>query len=111
ARRAKLENINPARLRDEIGNIDILISSPECTNHTCAKGNRPRSEESRATAFEVVRYAKVFKPRWIVMENVIHMRSWQRYLELKKKLERLGYRMREEVMNAADFGVPQRRRR
>lgn len=111
AKRAKLQSLQPAQLRDEIGDIDILISSPECTNHTCAKGSRPRSEESRATAFQVVRYAKVFKPRWIVMENVIQMRSWPRYERLKQQLERLGYKLQEQILNAADFGVPQKRRR
>lgn len=107
----ELEKIQLAAFREEIGNIDLLISSPECTNHTCAKGSRPRSEESRATAFQVVRFAEAFRPRWLVLENVIQMRSWPRYQELKGQLEGLGYRLREQILNAADFGVAQRRRR
>ena len=108
---ARLEDINPARLRDEIGDIDLLLASPECTNHTCAKGSAPRSEESRATALQTLRYAKAFRPRWVVMENVVHMRPWSRYEELKSELRGLGYQVKEAVLDASDFGVPQRRKR
>lgn len=107
----RLETLRPHRLRDKIGDIDILLASPECTNHTCAKGNAPRSEESRATALQVLRFAKAFEPRWIIMENVIHMRPWARYAELLESLRKTGYHIREQVLDAALFGVPQRRRR
>jgi DNA (cytosine-5)-methyltransferase 1 len=108
---SRLEEINPSRLRDEIGDIELLLASPECTNHTCAKGAAPRSEESRATALQTLRFAKAFRPRWVVMENVVHMRPWSRYEELKSELRCLGYRLKETVLDASDFGVPQRRRR
>jgi DNA (cytosine-5)-methyltransferase 1 len=107
----KLEEVNFVRLKQEIGQIDILFASPECTNHTCAKGSAPRDEKSRATAMFVVEYARQFNPRWIVMENVIHMRPWSRYGELKGALASLGYKIAEQVLDASDFGVPQSRRR
>jgi DNA (cytosine-5)-methyltransferase 1 len=108
---SRLEDISPRALRKQIGDIDLLLASPECTNHTCAKGSAPRSEPSRATAMQALRYAKEFKPRWLVMENVVHMRPWSRYGELKESLEDLGYNIREFVLDASDFGVPQSRRR
>jgi len=98
-------------LHKRIGDIDLLLASPECTNHTCAKGGAPRSEESRATAMHTLHYAKEFKPRWLVLENVVHMRPWSRYGELKESLENLGYNVREFVLDASHFGVPQSRRR
>jgi len=107
----RLEQVVPAKLRDAAGDIDLLLASPECTNHTCAKGSAPRSEESRATAMQIIRFAKAFLPRWIVMENVIHMRPWSRYNELIAELTRLGYHTREQVLDAASFGVPQNRKR
>lgn len=107
----RLEDVNLASLKKTVGEIDILLASPECTNHTCAKGGAPRDEASRATAMLVVEYARKLNPRWLVLENVIHMRPWPRYGELKHDLRNLGYRLEEHVLDSNDFGVAQRRRR
>lgn len=109
--RTKCEDVSIPQLERAIGSIDLLLASPECTSHTCAKGSAPRSETSRRTAFQVVRFAKAFKPRWIVVENVVHMRSWKLYSTWITRLKALGYHVREQVINAADHGVPQARRR
>ena len=108
---SRLEDVSPDSMKKEAGDIDILLASPECTSHTCAKGGAPRDEASRATAMLVVEYARALRPRWLVLENVIHMRPWSRYGELKHSLRDLGYHLHEHVLDAADFGVPQRRRR
>ncbi|MBP3983598.1 DNA cytosine methyltransferase [Pseudoxanthomonas helianthi] len=107
----RLEHIVLPALRKQVGSIDILLASPECTNHTCAKGAAPRSEESRATALYAVQYARAFRPRWIVLENVVHMRPWSRYGELKHELQNLGYHIAEQVLDASDYGVAQSRKR
>ncbi len=106
-----LRDLTPEEVLGKTGPIDLLISSPECTHHTCARGAKPRSEESRETAFQVIRYAEVMKPRWITLENVVHMKPWPRYQELMSELKRLNYKVREQIIDASDFGVAQRRRR
>lgn len=106
-----LRLLRPSEVLAKTGPIDLLLSSPECTHHTCARGSRPSSEESRETALQVIRYARAMTPRWIILENVIHMRPWARYPELKEKLAELGYHLREQVLDASDFGVPQKRKR
>ena len=108
---SRLEDICLGSLSKQVGEIDILLASPECTSHTCAKGGAPRDEASRATAMLVVEYARALRPRWLVLENVIHMRPWSRYGELKRDLHDLGYLLEERVLDATDFGVAQRRRR
>lgn len=108
---SRLEDISLPWLKKEAGQIDLLLASPECTNHTCAKGAAPRDEASRATAMLVVEYAQALRPRWLVLENVVHMRPWSRYRELQRLLEGLGYHLHEHVLDSSDFGVPQRRRR
>jgi DNA (cytosine-5)-methyltransferase 1 len=106
-----LEKVKLSTLRKRVGTIDILLASPECTNHTPAKGSAPRSEASRATAMHVVEYARAFRPRWLVLENVVHMRPWSRFAELKMELQALGYHLDEQILNASDFGVAQSRKR
>lgn len=104
------ERSNAADL-GEIGEIDLLLASPECTNHTCARGSKPRDDGSRRTANYVLQFASDLNPRWIVIENVVHMRSWQGYEPIVSGLSALGYNVSAQVLNAADFGVPQNRRR
>lgn len=106
-----LRVLSPEEVLKKVGPIDLLISSPECTHHTCARGSKPRSEESKDTAFQIIRYAEVLKPRWITLENVVHMKPWGRYKELMDELRRLKYNVREQVIDASTFGVAQRRRR
>ena len=106
-----VEDLEPRYVLDKTGAIDLLLASPECTNHSCARGARPRLEASRETALQVVRYARVMKPRWIIIENVIHMRPWSRYPDFLQTLRDEGYWIAEHVLDAADHGVAQRRKR
>lgn len=106
-----LSNESCPTLLGGVGDIDLILASPECTNHTCAKGSRPRDEDSKQTANYVIKFAEKLKPRWIVLENVVQMRNWHGYTPLVDELRALGYNVRPQVLEAADFGVPQTRRR
>jgi len=108
---ADIRKLSPQHLKSRIGKIDLILASPECTNHSKAKGAAERSEESRETAFEVIRFAEVFRPKWMVLENVVEMQSWDRHSELLEKLWKLEYFVKEVKLNAKDFGVPQSRER
>lgn len=107
----RLEDHDLSVLVGRYGKIDLILASPECTSHSPAKGNKPACNQSKDTAFEVVRYAKAFKPRWIVIENVVSMKRWSRYAEFIKALEALGFNIKQQTLNAAQFGVGQSRRR
>jgi DNA (cytosine-5)-methyltransferase 1 len=96
---------------EDVEDIDLVLASPECTNHTCARGSRPRDEDSKRTARYVINFAHALNPRWIIIENVVHMRSWDGYSRLVTDIEDLGYHVRPEVLDSVEFGVPQTRRR
>ena len=96
---------------DGLSDIDLILASPECRNHTCAKGNRDRDERSRETARYVLDFARTLEPRWVIIENVIHMRSWDGFDDLIAETKSLGYHVQEQVLDASQFGVPQARRR
>lgn len=98
-------------LTKRLGDIDLILASPECRSHTCAKGGKERDELSKRTARYVHRFARALKPRWIVMENVIHMRNWNGFKDLVAEIESLGYNVRSQILDASAFGVPQKRRR
>jgi len=105
------EESQPADLDVDLGKIDLILASPECTNHTCAKGNAPRDEGSKRTARYILNFAGELKPRWMVLENVVQMRNWDGYTPLIGEIEALGYGVLPQVLDADAFGVPQTRRR
>ena len=108
---SRLEDVRVPAFRRRVGQIDVLLASPECRHHTCARGSAPRNESSRATAMHVLEYAAALRPRWLILENVVQMRPWSRFTELKDRLQALGYRLAEGMISASDFGVAQSRRR
>jgi DNA (cytosine-5)-methyltransferase 1 len=107
----RIENQKLRQIVKEVGSIDLIMASPECTNHSVAKGAKPRCEKSKETALLVVKFARAFKPRWVVVENVVSMQNWSKYKHLIEQMEGLGYQSLVQKLNAADFGVPQARRR
>ena len=109
---ATLSDQTGAEIFSGIGKVDLLIASPECTHHSLARGNKPRSDNSRRSGWFVMRYIEDLTPEFIVLENVAMMRHWDGYQELYRTLEdRYGYKLRSQVLDAADFGVPQNRKR
>jgi len=107
-----IRSLSPHDIQSEIGEIDLILASPECTNHSVAKGAATRDENSRMTAFEVLKFAEVFQPEWVVIENVTEMTAWDKHDELRQRLADLGYAsQQEQVFNAQNFSVPQSRKR
>jgi DNA (cytosine-5)-methyltransferase 1 len=98
-------------MRDDLGPVDLLLASPPCTDHSPARGAGLPSLAGLDLPWCVWRFAAVFLPRWIVVENVVQMRRWHGFRAFLYALMHLGYCVRIWVLDAADFGVPQRRRR
>lgn len=97
-------------LSSKFSDIDLIIASPDCTSHSIAKGSAKGSAKSRNTAFQVVRFARLLRPRWVVLENVAQISNWDRYDELISEFESLDYVVSDgNILNATSFGVPQSR--
>ncbi len=92
-------------IADDVGKVDLLLASPECTSHTNARGNLPKSESSMDTAHEVAHFAKALDPTWIVVENVPGMLRWHGINNFVDGLNGLDYSVYCERLSAGDFGV------
>jgi len=99
------------RVKEETSGIDLLLASPECTSHSLARGGKPPDLKSLRLSWNVWRFARVFRPRWMVIENVPAMRNWSDYPKFLQYLKREGYHLREQILDASRFGVPQSRKR
>lgn len=90
---------------------DVLLTSPECTSHSIARGSKAGKESSRETAMGIVPWVESMNPRWVIVENVNRMKKWNRHNELVETIEGLGYTVSDLFLNSADFGSAQARKR
>jgi DNA (cytosine-5)-methyltransferase 1 len=105
-----IEDINPWELADNY-RPDVLLTSPECTSHSIARGAKPGCEQSKETAIGIIPWIEAMEPRWLIVENVNRMKKWGRHNELISAIESYGYTVNDLLLNAADFGTPQARKR
>jgi DNA (cytosine-5)-methyltransferase 1 len=106
----RIENVDIAGLGERY-RPDVLLTSPECTSHSIARGAKPGSERSRETAMGIVPWIEAMEPRWVIVENVNRMKKWERHNELVGTIEQFGYTVSDLYLNSADFGGAQARRR
>ena len=89
---------------------DLLLASPCCQGHSRARGtDKPHHDAARSTAWAVVSCAEMHRPRHVLVENVPEYRSWALFPAWRLAMQALGYHLDEQIVNAADHGVPQAR--
>lgn|ERR1700690_638432 len=102
------------KLRLHKGELDLLAGCPPCQGFSSMRtlnGSRSVRDKRNDLVFEFVRFVKAFRPRAVMMENVSGLAGDHRFKDFCKQLAELGYQGEYRVLNAAGFGVPQRRRR
>ncbi|MEX2135938.1 MAG: DNA cytosine methyltransferase [Chloroflexota bacterium] len=101
------------RLKIDVGELDLLAACPPCQGFSSIRTRRrgTRVDERNDLIFEIVRFVDGLRPRAVMMENVPGLAADARLAVLANRLRRRGYRVSWEVLDAADYGVPQRRRR
>lgn len=91
---------------------DLLLASPACQGHSRARGkDRAHHDAQRATAWAVVSAAECHRPQAVVVENVPEYSKWQLYPAWCAAMNALGYALSPMILDAADHGVAQHRRR
>ena len=98
----------------DIPDIDILLAGFPCQPFSII-GSREGFADARGTLFfEIARIIDVKKPMGFVLENVRQLASHNGGETLRRiieVLEGLGYTVQHKILNALNFGLPQKRER
>ena len=89
----------------------VLHASPPCPNFSNAKQGREESSLDILLAQATARFIEVLHPPFFTLENVYGYRKSESWAIIADALNRCGYWYDLAHVNAADFGVPQNRKR
>lgn len=96
------------------GELGLLAGCPPCQGFSTLRtlnGSRLVEDPNNDLIFEFMRFVDAFQPKTLMVENVPGLLKDDRLLSFRRKLSWRGYLVRGKILDAADFGVPQRRRR
>lgn len=95
------------------GGVDLLTACPPCQGFSTLTNTLKRDDPRNSLIIEVIRLISDIRPKAIMIENVPGLGSkgksyWDYF---KDTIAEMGYCSNEAVLQVADFGVPQYRRR
>ncbi|MFO0554346.1 MAG: DNA cytosine methyltransferase [Polyangiaceae bacterium] len=95
------------------GELDLLAGCPPCQGFSRlpTRNGEALKDERNDLVFEFVRFVRAFLPKAIMFENVPGLMRNERFRRFHLQLRALGYSLDANVLDASDYGVPQRRRR
>lgn len=108
------------------GRLHLLLAGPECVHHSRARGGRPVNDQSRASAWHLLRWLELLTVDRVLIENVVEFEEWgpigsnnrplksrkgETYHAFLRAIASLNYRVEARVLNAADYGEATTRRR
>lgn len=95
--------------------VDVIIGGPPCQGFSSAnRWNDTENDDRNKLFFEYVKFVDLLKPKVIVIENVRQILTKNSGYACKKIyeiFESRGYKVNHCVLNAEEYGVPQKRRR
>lgn len=111
---ADIREVDAERFRTKLGlrkgRLDLLKACPPCQGFSSlAKGAIDQGRND--LVFDALRFVDAFEPKILLLENVPGLRKDARMFRVAANLEEMGYTFRQYVVDAKDFGVPQRRKR
>lgn len=98
----------------ERGELDLLGGCPPCQGFSRLRtrnGLRRVRDSRNDLIYEFERLVRGLLPRFVLLENVPRLLTDRRLRDFSGALKALGYQVAATVLDVADFGVPQRRRR
>ena len=101
------------KLLDKLGRVDFVVAGPPCQGHSNLNNRTRRNDPKNALYFLLARFAKLFRPRWIIIENVIMVLHDKGDVvhRTQAALEGMGYETSDGIVDLWSIGVAQTRRR
>lgn len=99
----------------DLHDIDVIIGGPPCQGFSSANRYKIEGEDPRNKLFfEFVKFVDIAKPKAVVIENVrgiITSNNGYAKDRIYEIFEARGYSVNHQILNASDYGVPQKRLR
>jgi DNA (cytosine-5)-methyltransferase 1 len=102
--------VGPIEEVERFPHADVVVGGPPCQGFS-PLNMRGVGLERRGLWREYFRALEEAEPRAFVMENVPELLKSGEYASFRRAAERLGFTVDQRILNAADYGVPQTRRR
>ncbi len=98
------------------GEVDVIVGGPPCQGFSSIRPFRSTMDDDpRNSLFEeFAAYVNYFRPKVFVMENVVGLATHNdgsTIEQIQECFDGLGYTSDWRILNAAHFGVPQKRER
>jgi DNA (cytosine-5)-methyltransferase 1 len=109
-----IRSVSGDDILDAVGQpIDILVGCPPCQGFSSLTFKNKNEDERNLLVLEFLRIAEELRPRVVMMENVpgLAKRGNHLFELVVNGLRSLNYNVNFDVLQVADYGVPQRRRR
>lgn len=101
-------------LRLSTGELDLLAACPPCEGFSSIRtlnGSRAIEDSRNDLVFQVLRFVRRLLPKTVLIENVPALKNDRRMATILRVLAQNRYTIRLATVDAADYGVPQRRQR
>lgn len=95
------------------GGLDLLAGCPPCQGFSRIKRKNKKAfnDPRNNLILEFARLVRELRPKLVLLENVPGLAQDRRFRKFLKQLDETGYKYKWGILDAADFGVPQRRKR
>ncbi len=113
-----IREVDPAAVLREMGlkpgELDLLAGCPPCQGFSRLRTRNKRTsvrDDRNDLVADFLRFIVAMKPKTVMLENVPALAKNSRFVLMRRELHKLGYKTISQVLDAADYSVPQRRKR